>query len=124
MPEKASKMVAHQPSRPATSSIVLPQNRKWDPVSPVVLDSMEKAATDPEGILRSARDGTVLAGNLEGFVSRVIFGIVDPSKDDRFRATFLTIYQLFATSERLFNILKGRFETTELSPVSAFTRYS
>jgi hypothetical protein len=71
-----------------------------------------------------ATDGTVLAGNLEGFVSRVTFSVADSSRNDRFLGTFLTIYQLFATSERVFNILKRRFETTELGSVTVHSRYS
>ena len=122
--KEASKKVARQPSRSAT--LFLPQSRKWDPVSPVVLRSMEKAAMDSECLLRPAIDGTVSAGNLEGLVSRVLSdsGIVDSARNDRFRATFLTIYQLFATSERLFDILKRRFETMELNPVTVGFRYS
>jgi RasGEF N-terminal motif len=87
---------------------------------------LEEAATGSEGLLRSATDGTVSAGNLEGLVSRVISDsdIADSARDDRFRATFVTIYQLFSTSERLFNILKRRFETTELKPVTVRSRYS
>ena len=84
------------------------------------LDLLEKATTDSESSLRTATDGTVLAGNLEGFVSRVISEIADSSRNDGFRATFLTIYQLFATSEQLLNILKRRFET---SPATVDSRY-
>jgi serine/threonine protein kinase len=119
--KKASKMMARQPSR-STTYIVLPQSRKWEPVSPVVLNFMDKAASDSECLLRFATDGTVSAGNLEGLVSRVISDIA-ASRDDRFRATFLTIYQLFATSERLFGILKRRFESTELDPITVRSRY-
>jgi hypothetical protein len=85
---------------------------------------MEKAANDPESLLRHATDGTVSAGNLEGFVSRVISDIADSSRNDRLRATFLKSYQLFATSERLFNILKRRFECAELNPDILRSRYS
>ena len=67
---------------------------------------MEMAASDSECVLRLATDGTVFAGNLEGLVSGVITDMEDPSRNDNFGATFLTIYQLFATSERLFDILK------------------
>ena len=84
---------------------------------------MEMAASDPEGLLRLATDGTVSSGNLEGLVSRVITDIEDPSRNDHFRTTFLTIYQLFATSERLFHILKRRFESSELDPVAARSCY-
>jgi hypothetical protein len=85
---------------------------------------MEKVASDSESLLRPATDGAVLAGNLEGLVSRVISGTADSSMDDRFRAAFLTIYQLFAPSERLFEILKRRFESTDLDLVHAPARYS
>jgi hypothetical protein len=85
---------------------------------------MEKAATGPEGLLRSALDGTVSAGNLEGLVSRVISDTADSSENDRFRSSFITIYQLFATSERLFDILKRRFETTVPNPVTVHSQYS
>jgi hypothetical protein len=95
----------------------------WEPVSPMVLGLMDMAASDSEGLLRLAADGTVSAGNLEGLVSRVITDINDLSRSDYFRATFLTIYQLFATNERLFHILKRRFESSELDPVPARSRY-
>ena len=91
--------------------------------SPVVLGLMEKAASDSEGLLRLATDGTVSSGNLEGLVSRVITDIEDPSGNDHFRTTFLTIYHLFATNERLLYILKRRFESSELDPVAARSRY-
>jgi hypothetical protein len=84
---------------------------------------MEKAASDSECLLRPAIDGTVSSGNLEGLVFRVITDIEDPSRNVRFRATFLTIYQLFATSERLFHILKRRFESSEHDSVAARSRY-
>jgi hypothetical protein len=103
--------------------IVLPQGRKWETISPVVLDLMEKVASESECLLGPATDGTVLAGNLEGLVSRVISDIADPSRNDRFRATFLTIYQLFATSERLFKILKRLFDSAELNPATLRSRY-
>ena len=122
--KKSSKMAAPQPTRSATLSINLPQSRNWEPVSPVVLGLMEMASSDSECLLRPATDGnTVSSGNLEGLVSRVITDIEDPSRNDHFRATFLTIYQLFATSERLFDILKRRFESSELNPVAARSRY-
>ena len=113
-------MAAPLPTRSATLSIDLPQTRNWEPISPVILGLMEMAASDSECLLRPATDGTVSAGNLEGLVSRVIIDIEDPSS---FTATFLTVYQLFATSERLFGILKRRFESPELDPVSARSRY-
>ena len=118
--KKNSKMAAPLPTRSATLSIDLPQTRNWEPISPVILGLMEMAASDSECLLRPATDGTVSAGNLEGLVSRVIIDIEDPSS---FTATFLTVYQLFATSERLFGILKRRFESPELDPVSARSRY-
>ena len=109
--------------RSQTLCIILPQSRDWESVivTPVDLDLLEKATTDSQSLLRTTTDGTVLAGNLEGFVSRIISDISDSSRNDRFGATFLTIYQLFATSERLFNILKRRFET---DPVTMGSRYS
>ena len=124
--KKAPKTPARQPSRSATLSVSLPQSRKWEPVNYVVLELLERAATGSEGLLRSAIDGSVSAGNLEGLVSRVISDsdIADSARDDHFRATFVTIYHLFSTSERLFNILKRRFETTEIKPVTVRSRYS
>jgi hypothetical protein len=116
-------MAAPQPTPSATLSIDLPQSRNWEPVSPVILGLMEMAASDSECLLRRAIDGTVSAGNLEGLVSRVITDIEDPSRNDRFRATFLTTYQLFATNEHLFDILKRRFESSDLDPVAAGSRY-
>ena len=118
-----SKVVA-QPTRRASLSIDLPQSRNWEPVNPVVLGFMEMAASDSECLLRRATDGTVSAANLEGLVFRVITDIEDPSRNDHFRATFLTIYQLFATSERLFDILKRRFGSSEFDPVAVRSRYS
>ena len=111
---------ARQPSRMSTVCIDLPQGRNWEPVSTVVLHSLEIAAREPQSVVKPSRDGTVSAGNLEGLVSRVIADIVDPSKNGHFTTTFLTIYQLFATSERLFDILKRRFD---LDPVAAPFRY-
>jgi RasGEF N-terminal motif len=102
-------MAAPQPTRSATLSIDLPQSRNWEPCG-----------------FRFNGDGgerPVSAGNLEDLVSRVITDIEDPSRNDRFRATFLTTYQLFATNERLFDILKRRFESSELDPVAAGSRY-
>jgi hypothetical protein len=67
-------------------------------------------------LARDPADGSVSAGNLEDLISRVITDTTDISMDRRFRGTFLTIYQLFATSERLFEILKRRFGSMELDP--------
>jgi RasGEF N-terminal motif len=127
-PERPSKSQtisakASQPSRSSTSLVLLPPSRKWVSVSPEVVQSMEKAANDTECILRPARDGRVSAGNLEGLVFRVITPTADSSRDDDFKSTFLTIYQLFATSDRLFEILKRRFESTSLDPAHMSSRY-
>ena len=122
--KKNSKVVAPQPTRLASLSIDVPQTRKWEPISPVVLSFMEMAASDSGCVLRRSTDGTtVSAANLEGLVSGVITDIEGQSRNDHFKATFLTIYQLFATSERLFEILKRRFESSELDPVAARSRY-
>ncbi|KAH9039390.1 hypothetical protein EDB84DRAFT_1436992 [Lactarius hengduanensis] len=112
------------PSRSATSLPILTPIRHWVPVSDQVLDFLEKAACDSESWLRPARDGSVSAGNLEGLISQVINGSADPSRDERFKAAFLTIYQLFASSEQLFNILKRRFESAPLDPATAGSRYN
>ncbi|KAF8273843.1 hypothetical protein EI94DRAFT_1715048 [Lactarius quietus] len=119
------------PSRSATSSLpIITSIRQRVPVTDEVLRSLSKAASDPENFLRLAKDGTVLAGNLEGLLSRAIVGSADPSReadpsrDERFRAAFLTIYQLFATSEQVFEILKRRFEATSLDTSLAGSRYS
>ena len=93
-------------------------------MSDEVLGFLTGAANDPESLLRPARDGTVSAGDLEGFLSRVIAGSADLSKDERFKADFLTIYRLFTTSERVFEVLKRRFEATSLDPYAAGSRYS
>jgi hypothetical protein len=82
---------------------------------------MEMAGSDSECLLRSATDGTVSAGNLEGLVFRVITDLEDPSRDDPFRATFLKIYQLCAPSQSLFNILKRRFGSSD--PVITRSQY-
>ncbi|KAH9057641.1 ras guanine nucleotide exchange factor domain-containing protein [Lactarius vividus] len=112
------------PSRSATSLLTLTPIRHWVPVSDQVLGFLEEAACDSESLLRPATDGSVSAGNLEGLVSRVIAGSADPFRDERFKATFLTIYQLFASSEQLFNILKRRFESAPLDPVAVRVRYN
>ena len=103
---------------------VLTPSRQWVPVSHQVLCFLEGVASDPESLLRPAKDGSVSAGNLEGLLSRVITGSADLSRDERFKATFLTIYQLFASSEQLFGILKRRFESSApLDPATARSRY-
>ena len=112
---------------PPRSSTILPIStpiRVRVPVSDEVLGFLTGAANDPESLLRPARDGTVSAGDLEGFLSRVIAGSADLSKDERFKADFLTIYRLFTTSERVFEVLKRRFEATSLDPYAAGSRYS
>ena len=88
-----------------------------------VLEFLRRAASDPESLLRPAKDGTVSAGNLEGLLSRAIVGSADPIRDERFRAALLTIYQVFATSERFFEILKRRFEATSLDLTTAGSPY-
>jgi hypothetical protein len=85
---------------------------------------MTEMASDTECFLRFAMDGTVSAGNLEGFVSRAIDRDMDPSKDDYFRATFLTTYRLYSTNIRLFETLKRRFESTDLDPIGTRSQYS
>jgi hypothetical protein len=92
-------------------------------MSDEVLGCLRGAANDPESLLRPAKDGTVSAGNLEGFLSQVIAGSEDLSREESFKAAFLTIYQLFATSERVFEILKRRFESTSVDPAVASSRY-
>jgi RasGEF N-terminal motif len=94
------------------------------PVSPEVLATMEKMASDAECLLQLAEDGTVSAGNLEGLVSRVIDTTTDSPGGERFRATFLTIYQLFSTNARLFEILKRRFESANLDPTDIRSQHS
>jgi hypothetical protein len=97
--------------------------RQRVPASEDVLRFLQSAASDPESLLRPARDGTVSAGNLEGLLSRAIVGSSDPVRDERFNAAFLTIYQLFATSEQVFEILKRRFEATSVDPSMAGSRF-
>jgi hypothetical protein len=84
-------------------------------MSPAVIEFLEKVASDPEPFLLPAADGSVSAGNLEGLVSRVVNGTADKAKNARNMATFLTVYQLFATSERLFEVLQRRFGLKELN---------
>jgi hypothetical protein len=72
---------------------------------------MDKVASDTECFLRTGEDGAVLAGNLEGLVTRAITVTADSRRDNHFKAVFLTTYQLFTTSKRLFEILKRRFES-------------
>jgi hypothetical protein len=115
-----------KPSRSRTTPNVVPRRsaptRQWVPVSHEVLGFLERVANDPESLLRPAADGSV-SGNFEGLFSRVIAGSADPSRDERFEAAFLTIYQLFATSERLFEILNRRFESTSLDSSMTRSRY-
>ena len=88
---------------------------------------MDKVASDPECLLRLTEDGTVSAGNLEGLVSRVIEleKTTGSFNDERFRVTFLTMYQLFSTSVHLFEILKRRYvSTTKLDPTDTRSQYS
>ena len=111
---------------PSRSSTILPTittTRHQVPTSENVLRYLQSAASDPESLLRPARDGTVSAGNLEGLLNRAIVGSSDPSRDERFKAAFLTIYQLFATSEQVFEILKRRFKATSVDPSMASSRY-
>lgn len=89
----------------------------------MALGLMERAASDTKRLLWLATDGTVSAGNLEGLVSRVITDIEDPSSNDRFRATFLSTYQHSTISERLFDVLKRRLESSEVNPIPARSRY-
>ena len=72
---------------------------------------MGKVASDAECLLRVAEEGTVSADHLGSLVDRVIEleRTIDSSRDERFRATFLTIYQLFSTSIHLFEVLKKAF---------------
>jgi hypothetical protein len=114
-------------SVPSRSSAILPilnPIRLRVPVSDEVLGFLKGAANGPESLLRPAKDGTVSAGNLEGFLSRVISDSADSSKDKHFKSAFLTIYRLFATSERVFEILKRLFEATSVDPSVASSRYS
>jgi hypothetical protein len=123
-PVKARKnSVASHISRSGSLLPPLPQSRKWEPLSPVVLEFLEKVASDSDGLLRPAADGSVSAGNLEGLVSRIITGSANKSQDAHFMATFLTVYQLFATSERLFEVLKRRFGSTHLEPAHVPSRF-
>ena len=111
------------PSRSASIFTLPSPSRKWEPVNPTVSRLMEDVARDSECIVRLAVDGAVSSGNLEGLVSRVINGSADLSRDEYFKATFLTIYGLFTSCERLFDILKRRFESTDPSPAHTRSRY-
>ena len=111
------------PSRASTILPTITTTRQRVPASEDVLRYLQSAASDPESLLRPARDGTVSAGNLEGLLNRAIVGSSDPSRDERFKAAFLTIYQLFATSEQVFEILKRRFKVTSVDSSMASSRY-
>ena len=116
------------PSRSSSqSSTILPiisTIRQRIPASEDVLHSLKNASSDPEPLLQPASDGTVKVGNLEGLLNRAIVGSLDPFRDKRFETAFLTIYQLFATSEQVFEILKQRFMTTPIDPSMAVSRFS
>ena len=114
---------APQISRSATSLVPLPRRRRREPLSPEVLEFLGKMANDSESLDRHLADGSVSAGNLEDLISRVITGTADLSKDNRFRHASLTVYPLFATSDRLFEILKRRFGSMEPDPRAAQTRF-
>jgi hypothetical protein len=101
-------------SQYSSAAVLLPQSRKWESVSPAVLESLEEVARHSHGLLQLAADGSVSAANLEGLVCRVITGPLHKIKDGHFRDAFLTVYRLFATSKRLFKILKQRFRPTAL----------
>ena len=120
---KSSKSKSRSQTNPAEtltrSSIILANIttiHQRVPASEDVLHFLKSVASDPESLLQLAKDGTVSAGNLEGLISRAIIGSSDSFRDERFKATFLTIYQLFATSEQVFEILKRRFEATDVDP--------
>ena len=108
---------------PATILPIISTIRQRVSASEDVVRFLKNAASDPEALLRPARDGTVSAGNLEGLLNRAIVGSSDPSKDGHFKAAFLTIYQLFATSEQVFEILKRRFDASSADPSIAGSRY-
>jgi RasGEF N-terminal motif len=118
-PTRVPNAEAPQISQPATLLVPLPRSRRRQPLSQVVLEFMEKVANDSENLVRHPADGSVSAGNLEDLISRVITDTADPSEDSRLRHAFLTVYQLFTTSERLFEILKRRFRSMELDPRAA-----
>ena len=131
--EPSKSMSRSQPSHavtlrvaPSRSSIILPTitiTRQRVPASEDVLRFLKNVASDPETLLQLAKDGTVSAGNLEGLLCRAITDSSDSFKVERFKAVFLTIYQLFATSEQVFDILKRRFEATDVDPSTGGSRY-
>ena len=121
-PTSVPKAEAPRISRSATLLVPLPRSRRREPLSQVVLEFLENVANDSENLVRHPADGSVSAGNLEDLISRVITDTADPSEDSRFRHAFLTVYQLFVTSERLFEILKRRFGSMELDPRAAHIR--
>ncbi|KAH9967848.1 hypothetical protein BC827DRAFT_1263627 [Russula dissimulans] len=123
VPDVVTPPPLRQPSRSASVFTLPPPSRRWEPVSLTISKLMEDVASDSECILRPAVDGTVYAGNLQGFVFRIVNGSADLSKDHSFKATFLTIYGLFASNGRLFNILKRQFESTDVNPIHARSRY-
>ncbi|KAI0295808.1 hypothetical protein BC826DRAFT_272716 [Russula brevipes] len=98
IPVGASSVGSPRFAQPTRSPILAHPTYKLGPFSPRTLAVMEKVASDTNGLLQLAEDGTVSAGNLEGLVSRVIDRPADSSRDDRFGATFLTAYQLFSTT--------------------------
>lgn len=68
-------------------------------------------ASGAERLLWFAPDGTVSAGSLGGIATRVVDESTGSSTDHPLESTFLTTYQLFSTSIRLFEIVKRRFES-------------
>ena len=126
-PRAPSPQVTNPEIKLSRSPTVLPiisTIRQRVSASEDVLRSLKDAASDTEALFRLARDGSVSAGNLEGLLNRAIFGSLDPSRDERFKTAFLTIYQLFATSEQVFEILKRRFQATSADPYMGSSRYS
>ena len=120
---EASEVPASRFYRSDISPNLVRQGHKWEsPISsPDVLASM-KLVSGAERLLWLAPDGTVSAGSLESIVSRAIDESTASSTDNHFKATFLTTYQLFSTSMRLFEMLKNRF--VDLHPFDTRSLYS
>lgn len=124
-PAGTPNVVFTQPLLSATDLPISTSTRQWVPVSheAEVRYFLERVASEDESLPRLANGGSVSAGNLEDLLSRVMNRPADPLGDENFIAAFLTIYRLFATNERLFEILKRRFELKPLDPAMAHSRY-
>jgi hypothetical protein len=88
------------------------------------INYVNSAVYSDKRLLWFAQDGTVSAGSLEDIAARVVDESKGSSTDHPLESTFLTTYQLFSTSIRLFEIVKRCFESTLLDPTDTRSQYA